>query len=62
MDDIKATYGDSTDKEQTSAYMLMYRRYDEQNVLPFLKTELPEHIIVIKNNLCKGNNFNLLNV
>ncbi|XP_035708666.1 ubiquitin carboxyl-terminal hydrolase 47 isoform X2 [Folsomia candida] len=45
VEDVTATFGDPEDTEQMSAYMLMYRRYDEDSVLPFLRSELPPHIL-----------------
>lgn len=47
LEDIQSTYGGDReeDKELTSAYMLLYRRFDsELNLLPYYLHEMPAHM------------------
>jgi len=47
--DIEGAYGGDSDedKELTSAYMLLYRRFDpELNLLPYYLKDMPPHLQV----------------
>lgn len=49
MADIEGAFGGVSDdvRELTSAYMLLYRRFDETlNVLPYYLHEMPQHMQV----------------